>query len=34
MPSFWKRNKDEIIMLVTGTIVGVVVTKIVDLLLR
>lgn len=34
LPNFWKRNKDEIIMLVTGTIIGVVVTKVVDLLLR
>lgn len=33
-PNFWKRNKDEIIMLVVGTIIGVVVTKVFDLLFK
>jgi len=33
-PSFWKRNKDELVMLIVGTIIGVVVTKVIDLLLK
>lgn len=33
-PNFWKRNKDEIIMLVVGTLFGVIITKVIDLLIK
>lgn len=33
-PSFWKRNKDQLVMLIVGTIIVGVVTKVIDLLLK
>lgn len=33
-PNFWQRNKDDLIKLAIGTIIGIVLTKIVDLLLK
>jgi hypothetical protein len=33
-PNFLQRNKDELIMLIVGTFIGVVITKIIDLILK